>query len=231
MILHFHVTGNKRKAMVKAIEDVTKIKATYLKLPSCAYQIGKYHVGKNGELTIPKSLPEQNRVIEACVLACGVEPEEWMNSSESQSSSNLANLSEMIVSVPKEKVDIEKLQALIHSKSSLIKKALGIDNLIIEIKDETVVFPWIDKTKSEEWIQSCMKFIMSLCKMSLKLNRVQSKEKIVTNEKYAFRCFLLRLGFIGDEYKKDRKILLQNLSGSSAFKDLPQVGGIENENK
>ena len=36
---------------------------------------------------------------------------------------------------------------------------------------------------------------------------------------YAFRCFLLRLGFIGDEYKAVRKILLANLSGSSAFKN------------
>jgi hypothetical protein len=41
---------------------------------------------------------------------------------------------------------------------------------------------------------------------------------IELDEKYAFRCFLLRLGFIGDEYKKSRKILLKNLSGSSAFK-------------
>ena len=38
------------------------------------------------------------------------------------------------------------------------------------------------------------------------------------NEKYAFRCFLLRLGFIGNEYKSQRKILLRNLTGSSAFK-------------
>ena len=33
-----------------------------------------------------------------------------------------------------------------------------------------------------------------------------------------FRCFLLRLGFIGEEYKTERKILLKSLSGSSAFK-------------
>ena len=45
------------------------------------------------------------------------------------------------------------------------------------------------------------------------------------NEKYAFRCFLLRLGFIGAEYKTARKILLKNLSGSSAFKN----GGTEDE--
>lgn len=48
--------------------------------------------------------------------------------------------------------------------------------------------------------------------------RVTAKEKIVDNEKYAFRCFLLRLGMIGSAYKESRKILMQNLTGSSAFK-------------
>ncbi len=33
------------------------------------------------------------------------------------------------------------------------------------------------------------------------------------------RCFLLRLGFIGAEYKGARAILLRNLQGSSAFRD------------
>jgi hypothetical protein len=32
------------------------------------------------------------------------------------------------------------------------------------------------------------------------------------------RCFLLALGFIGDEYKTARKILLSKLEGSGAFK-------------
>jgi hypothetical protein len=31
--------------------------------------------------------------------------------------------------------------------------------------------------------------------------------------------FLIRLGFVGDEYKTARKILLRNLSGNSAFKN------------
>lgn len=44
-------------------------------------------------------------------------------------------------------------------------------------------------------------------------------------QKKAFRCFLLRLGFIGSEYKAERKILLRNLTGSSAFKN----GGVSNE--
>ena len=38
------------------------------------------------------------------------------------------------------------------------------------------------------------------------------------NPKYTFRCWLLRLGFIGAEFKTERKILLRNLAGSSAFR-------------
>jgi len=36
----------------------------------------------------------------------------------------------------------------------------------------------------------------------------------VENEKYPFRCFLLKLGFIGNEYKAARKILLARLEGN-----------------
>ena len=54
--------------------------------------------------------------------------------------------------------------------------------------------------------------------MSKNQKRISSKAKENENEKYAFRCFLLRLGFIGSEYKEERKILLEKLSCSSAFK-------------
>ena len=54
--------------------------------------------------------------------------------------------------------------------------------------------------------------------MAKNQKRITAKPREDENEKYAFRCFLLRLGFIGDEFKEDRKILLKNLDGSSAFK-------------
>ncbi|MDH7567954.1 MAG: virulence associated protein, partial [Clostridiales bacterium] len=38
------------------------------------------------------------------------------------------------------------------------------------------------------------------------------------NEKYIFRVWLLRLGFIGDEYKEARKLLLDRLEGNAAFR-------------
>ena len=57
-----------------------------------------------------------------------------------------------------------------------------------------------------------------LCDMARDAKRVSSKPTETDNDKYAFRCFLLRLGFIGKEYKTARKILLRNLTGNSAFR-------------
>ena len=74
-------------------------------------------------------------------------------------------------------------------------------------------------------MKACTHFIAALCEMSRNAKRVIATEKDVDNEKYAFRCFLLRLGFIGAEYKAERKILLKNLTGASAFKN----GGADHE--
>ena len=62
-------------------------------------------------------------------------------------------------------------------------------------------------------------FVHALCEMACNQKRISVQEREVENEKYALRCFLLRLGFIGEEYKVERKILLKNLTGSSAFKN------------
>lgn len=110
------------------------------------------------------------------------------------------------------------LHAILDAKGMLIMKALGIDSLPVNYMDERLDFPWFSASCSPEEIQTYMKFITALCNMAKKQKRITSKQKDVDNEKYAFRCFLLRLGFIGEEYKTDRKILLRNLSGSSAFK-------------
>jgi hypothetical protein len=61
-------------------------------------------------------------------------------------------------------------------------------------------------------------FIEKLCDFAKNQKRVNNKPDISDNEKYAFRCFLLRLGMIGSEYKTARKVLLRNLTGSSAFR-------------
>ena len=226
MVLHFNVTKEARKAMVKAIEEELGIKAKYLGAPGFAYQIGDYKVEKDGTLLFEKDdLDETSRVVDACVMATGNSPEEWEGNEEETEESDTLDLT---VSLPLEKVDVKNLINLLEAKGNLIQKALGISEIKTEVDEEngTVSFPWFKDITPEE-AQTYTKFIAALCEMSVKQKRITAKAKDNENEKYAFRCFLLRLGFIGDEFKADRKILLKNLEGSSAFKSGAKKGGEE----
>jgi len=115
---------------------------------------------------------------------------------------------------------LENLKRLVESKGSLIKKALGAETLELEITDDKVRFPWFEDGDNPDAVKAYTHFVTALCEMAKNQKRITAKEKETDNEKYAFRCFLLRLGFIGAEYKEERKILLKNLSGSSAFRTL-----------
>ena len=113
---------------------------------------------------------------------------------------------------------LANLEAIVEAKGSLIKKALGTDDLTIHRINGRLDFPWFPRFTSPEEANAYMHFVTALCEMAKTQKRITAKEKEVDNEKYAFRCFLLRLGFIGEQFKAERKILLRNLIGSSAFK-------------
>lgn len=113
---------------------------------------------------------------------------------------------------------LENLKRLVESKGSLIKKALGAEKLELDITDDIVRFPWFEDGTDPATVKAYTHFVTALCEMARAQKRVTAKEKETDNDKYAFRCFLLRLGFIGSAYKEERKILLHNLTGSSAFK-------------
>ncbi|NCC14942.1 MAG: virulence protein [Clostridia bacterium] len=113
---------------------------------------------------------------------------------------------------------LDNLKRLVESKSNLIKKALGAETLELEITDDKVGFPWFEDGTDPDTVKAYTHFVTALCEMARIQKRVTAKEKETDNDKYAFRCFLLRLGFIGAAYKEERKILLRNLTGSSAFK-------------
>lgn len=210
MELYYNRTGAERKELVAAIADITGEKSKYLGAPSMAYQIGDYQVSKEGILSGPNSDEAEQLTTE--LSSRGFEGE--------------CREHEVNISVPLEYVDVGNLIHLLEAKGELIKKALGIENTFIKEEDETVTFPWFKDLTPEE-VQTYTKFISALCKMSVTQKRVTAKAKEVENEKYSFRCFLLRLGFIGDEFKADRKILLSKLDGSAAFKCGHKKGGEE----
>ena len=225
MVLHFNVKGESRKAMVTAIEKEIGGKARYLGVPSCAYEIGSYTVGRNGELEFGDfdDIDEVAPIVDACVMATGITPAEWEESKDAEETETEGAM-ELTVTIPFTKVNVGNLTSLLEAKGSLIKDALGITDLRFEMNEDSVSFPWFSKVEPEE-AMTYTKFITAICEMTMKQKRITAKPKENENEKYAFRCFLLRLGFIGDEYKADRKLLLSKLNGSSAFKSGAKKGG------
>lgn len=222
MVLHFNADSEKRKLMVKEIESVLGEKAKYCGVPSCSYQIRGFNVGKNGELTVNdnEGVDEMSKVINACVKITGSSPTELQTMSEKEPTEEECEIEEMglTISLPIQKANAENLKAILDSKSSLIKHALGVGDLAFETEEDKISFPWFSSRLDPEIIETYTRFISALCEMSVKQSRVQAKEKELDNEKYTFRCFLLRLGFIGEKFKKDRKILLKNLVGSASYK-------------
>ena len=216
MKIEFNLKGAERKELVKAISRITGIKAEYQGTPSMNYQIGDFTVTRDGNLVYDDK----------------VDPGDLLNELAEAGFEGTADKSEdkelkvpepnvLTIEIPADKVNTGNLQKLLEAKGNLIRKALGIDNLAFEIHEDRVSFPWFVDPAPDHAL-AYTQFIAAICKMSTEQKRITARVREVDNEKYAFRCFLLRLGFIGNEFKQSRKILLSNLDGSSAFKTVKE---------
>ena len=237
MRIEFHRTGAERKALVTAIGEILEVRPKYKGMPSAAYEIGYFTVTKDGTLEFDDRADSEEvenlleQLTDRGIVAAPAEmAQAWLDaraaelSKTSETEPQEENVG-LTVEIPLDKVAVGNLTKLLDAKGNLIRKALGITDLRIEVLDERVAFPWFPEMPDADSVKAYTHFISALCEMSRNAKRVTVTEKPVDNEKYAFRCFLLRLGFIGSEYKAERKILLKNLTGSSAFKD----GGVSHE--
>lgn len=219
MKINYNVTGPKRKALVNAISQELNVPVKYLGAPTFAYEVADYNIDKNGVL----SGPDNSELVGDLLglhdfKSISEEFETPFQKTEATETEEAINL---VIQMPRADftdMALENLKGLVESKEALIKTALDTDSIPINVTEEFVAFPWFQGECSAEEVKAYTHFITALCEMAKKQTRVNSTEKSVENEKYAFRCFLLRLGFIGPEYKTERKILLSKLSGSSAFK-------------
>ena len=227
MVIKYNVTGADRKRLVTALSEITGVKAKYLGMPSMAYEVGDFIIDKNGTLEQGgKAKGEEIESVAEHLLSKGFTPMEETKGTEAAQTADSGTFG-LCISMPRNSFTdtaLENVKAIIQVKGELIRHALRLDDLPIKISEEEVSFPWFEEMPSPEEVQAYTHFISALCEMARNQKRIMAKEKETPNEKYAFRCFLLRLDFIGKEYKEERKILLRNLTGSSAFK-----GGAKNE--
>ncbi len=68
-------------------------------------------------------------------------------------------------------------------------------------------------------LKSYIQLCLALSQMAKEVRTASPKEQQKENPKYAMRTWLLRLGFIGDEFKTAREILTRKLSGDSSFRN------------
>jgi len=303
MRINYNVTGPERKSLITAISQELNAPTNYLGAPTFAYEVGGYHIDKNGLVTGPDNLDLEADLqglhgfealereydepdtyenglggMEAtpAIEDLNDEAEAWAEHEmrrmkheaenvpdysnrgqyggddipafedlrmdgreelglgrthrENHQGENGMQASDVPEPVESDQLTIEmplsfmtdegitNLEKLIASKAELIKKALGVEALPVERAESTLKFPWFRFPVSSDEVAAYSRFIGALCTAAKKQKRVTALDKAVDNEKYAFRCFLLRLGFIGEEYKQVRKILLKNLAGNPAFK-------------
>ena len=212
MEMRFNVTGPDRKRLAATIAVFTQCRAEYQYMPTCAYVIGKYTLTMEGTLICEESEVPTSLLSHLAKAGFTAEMDEEPEPEEAH------GISIQMPAAAFTETALHNLYTLVEAKSDLIKKALGITALPINRIDDRIDFPWFDEDCTPEELKAYMHFITAICDMARNQKRINTCEQKTDNEKYAFRCFLLRLGFIGAEYKTERKILLRNLTGSSAFK-------------
>lgn len=225
MIIEFGLSGNERKGLVKAVSEIIEVPAEYQYMPTCAYIIGKdYTVTKEGNLEISDSADskEVENLIDELVSRGYNIP-----TAEDETTASEDKENSLTVELPLELVDdstIDRLRKIVENKGELFKAAFNTYNLDIIVDEDKVCFPWFTVEQYDDTNAYCT-FISMLCEFAKNQSRINNKPETTDNPKYTMRCYLLRLGMIGAEYKAVRKVLLRNLSGSSAFRK----AGKENE--
>ena len=223
MNINTNAQGKDRKNLVNKMAEILGTKAAYNGAPKFTYTIGNFTVERDGSITteddagmrtLAVALREQGFEIDLQETETPAEETEPQAEEEMTTSS-------WTLTMPREdftETQIENLEKIIASKAGLIKKALDCTDPTVVLTEDRVAFPWYKRPLGSGESMAAMHFITAVCRMAKNAKRITAKEKEVPNDKYAFRCFLLRLGFIGAEYKETRKRLLQRLEGSSAFR-------------
>jgi len=245
--IRFSVTSGGRKAFAKAVAEILGMEAVYNGTPTFTYTIGSYTVDREGGLICPADTdPDEADRLIAALSERGYEADKTPDYATLQMTEREelglgherrdhqgedgmlasdvpeAEDNRLTVEIPKEffsDMAIENLKKIIGSKETLIKKALGADDVSVVVTEDKLLFPWFTLTDTEGEMDAYAHFVFTLCEMAKQQKQITAKERDVENEKFTMRLFLIRLGFIGPEHKVARKILLRNLTGNPSWKN------------
>ena len=215
--IRFTLESKQRPKLAQEIGNILGTAPHYERVPSCAYDIAGYRLDKEGVLHIPEGAEETAKDLIRQLRERGFQDDAEVTEEVPVQEDKLT------IGIPRESLTdtaLENLQKIIANRQTLFQRAFRMDSTEIEITEEKINFTWFPYTTDSDEMAAYTQFISRLCDMARDAKRVSSKPTETDNDKYAFRGFLLRLGFIGKEYKTARKILLRNLTGNSAFRSV-----------
>ena len=238
---NYNRTGTERKALVDAVSRILEEPAIYLGAPTFAYAVGNYRISKKGSLfSMNDAGREEMEHLVSCLQEQGFAAE-GSSMGDSPAVGTVTDAAEaaagnvageaapddsdgdntLTIELPKTgftSTSLDNLHKIIASKEALLKKALDTDNLAVIDTGNTLKFPWFTLHGLTGEADACSRLVAAMCNMAKKQKRVTAKEQDTGNDKFNMRLFLVRLGFVGDEYKAARKLLLRNLTGNSSWK-------------
>ena len=226
-----------RKEIISALERRHNVTAKYLGVPSFDYTIEInstiYNVKRDGKIVGPDGEEVQFETL--------------MNGGEDKEMERIMSEVHVSMD-GHTGISLRNIINMVYSKEHLIKKVFEYDDNILnpefvrkineenlketdELKSalEGIENPGVDFNFEEKNIifkfcnnheknKSYIKFIEQLCRYAKKLKHASVKQVQTDNEKFAMRTWLIRLGFIGGDFKDFRKELLKNLEGNGAFR-------------
>ena len=242
MQIKYHLEGSERKALLAVMREILQDTPKYMGPPTFSFEVGPYTIDRHGTLDCPDHLDST----QVAMLVRELERDGYVGERIGETAKpaeqqvietprkeivtpTLDNLDRLSVEMPRDGMTptaMENLRRLVASKATLLKKALATDSLSITERADRIEFGWFRPTDDQVEIAAYYQLVQGLCELARTQKRVIATEQEVENEKYAFRCFLLKLRFIGREYKDSRRVLLQHLSGNASYAK-PKAGDEE----
>lgn len=93
----------------------------------------------------------------------------------------------------------------------------------LTLTEDTVSFTGFPRAADIEHLTAYGHLAVLMNEQAITQKRIQAKGVDDTNERYAMRIWFLRLGMNGDQFKQTRKLLMENLSGHTAFRTSDQA--------
>lgn len=208
---------DRRRELVSTLAELLNEKPRYCYAPSFAFAFSQYTVDRDAVIH-PSDNAEQQAVIDLAALLNRRGFECVVRDIAADASESAGHYTVRVERGKISEETLSKLRRIVQGKAGLLRQALGDSSLEILADAENCAFPWFPADSGETSRNAYAVFIEKLIAFAEQRTRITVENKPCDNPKYAFRCFLLRLGFIGVEYRKERAVLLRNLRGCSAFR-------------